>query len=55
MIRFVGAKAVPARLPEENDFRLDVDGLIRSLTPKTKLVILNSPGTPPAGSSRRAT
>lgn len=49
MIRFVGGKPVPARLPEENDFRLDVDGLIRSLSPKTKLVILNSPGNPTGG------
>jgi aspartate/methionine/tyrosine aminotransferase len=49
MIRFVGAKPVPARLPEENDFRLDVDGVIRSLTPKTKMLILNSPGNPTGG------
>ncbi|MBI3818172.1 MAG: pyridoxal phosphate-dependent aminotransferase [Planctomycetes bacterium] len=49
MIRFVGGKPVPARLPEEHDFRLDVDGLIKSLSPKTKLIILNSPGNPTGG------
>jgi aspartate/methionine/tyrosine aminotransferase len=49
MIRFVGAKPVPARLPEENDFRLDVEGLLKSLTPKTRLLILNSPGNPTGG------
>lgn len=49
MIRFVGGKPVPARLPEENDFRLDVDGLLKSLSPKTKLIILNSPGNPTGG------
>jgi aspartate/methionine/tyrosine aminotransferase len=31
------------------DFRLDVDGLIKSLTPKTRLLILNSPGNPTGG------
>jgi len=49
MIRFVGGKPVPVRLPEEKDFRLDVDGLISSLTPKTKLVIINSPQNPTGG------
>ncbi|MFN0207133.1 MAG: pyridoxal phosphate-dependent aminotransferase [Planctomycetota bacterium] len=49
MIRFVNGKPVPARLPEENDFVLDVDALVKSLTPKTKLLILNSPGNPTGG------
>lgn len=49
MIRFVGGKPVPARLPEDKDFRLDVDGVIQSLSPKTKLIILNSPGNPTGG------
>ncbi|MBL8695722.1 MAG: pyridoxal phosphate-dependent aminotransferase [Planctomycetes bacterium] len=49
MIRFVGGKPVPVRLPEEKDFRLDVDGLISALTPKTKLVIINSPQNPTGG------
>src|SRR5262245_23965019 len=49
MIRFVGAKPVPVRLPEEKDFRLDVDALVASLTPRTRLVILNSPQNPTGG------
>jgi aspartate/methionine/tyrosine aminotransferase len=49
MIRFVGGKPVPARLPEEKQFGLDVDGLIQSLSPRTKLLILNSPGNPTGG------
>ncbi len=49
MIRFVGAKPVPVRLPEEKDFRLDVDGLARAITKKTRLVIINSPHNPTGG------
>ncbi|HKE01674.1 MAG TPA: pyridoxal phosphate-dependent aminotransferase [Planctomycetota bacterium] len=54
MIRFVGAKPVPIALPEENDFRLDVDGLVRSLTPRTRMVILNSPQNPTGGVLEKA-
>ncbi|MCX7731354.1 MAG: pyridoxal phosphate-dependent aminotransferase, partial [Candidatus Caldatribacterium sp.] len=46
IIDFVGAKAVPLRLREENDFRIDVDELRRLVTPKTKMIVLNSPGNP---------
>ncbi len=46
MIDFVGAKAVPAPLREENDFRIDVDELCRKVTPRTRLIILNSPENP---------
>jgi aspartate/methionine/tyrosine aminotransferase len=49
MIDFVGAKAVPAPLREENDFRLDIDELETLITPKTKLLIINSPGNPTGG------
>jgi aspartate aminotransferase len=46
IIDFVGAKAVPLRLREENDFRVDVEELRRLVTPKTKMIVLNSPGNP---------
>ncbi|MBC7222663.1 MAG: pyridoxal phosphate-dependent aminotransferase [Anaerolineae bacterium] len=49
MIRFVGAKPVPIPLRMERDFRLDVDQLADLLSPRTKLVILNSPHNPTGG------
>ena len=49
MINYVGAKAVPVPLREDQNWALDVDELARSLTPKTKLVILNSPHNPTGG------
>lgn len=49
MIDFVGGKAVPIVLSEKNDFRLDIDELIRKVGPKTKLLILNSPSNPTGG------
>ena len=49
MINYVGAKAVPVPLREDQNWSLDVDEFARSLTPKTKLVILNSPHNPTGG------
>ncbi|MCX5975779.1 MAG: pyridoxal phosphate-dependent aminotransferase [Coprothermobacterota bacterium] len=49
MIRFTGARPVPITLHEELDFRLDVDELRRLITPKTKMIILNSPHNPTGG------
>ncbi len=46
MIRFVGAKAVALPLRMENEFRVDVDELKSLVTPRTKLLILNSPQNP---------
>src|SRR5438105_5535319 len=46
MINFLGAKAVPIRLREEMDFRLDVDELRDLINDRTKLLILNSPQNP---------
>lgn len=46
MIEYTGAKAVPAVLREENDFRLDVDELRTLVNKRTRLLILNSPGNP---------
>ena len=43
---FTGATPVPLPLREENDFRVDVDELARLVTPRTKLLILNSPHNP---------
>ncbi|MCJ7458951.1 MAG: pyridoxal phosphate-dependent aminotransferase [candidate division Zixibacteria bacterium] len=49
VIEFLGAKPVPIQLREENDFRLDIDELKKQVTPKTKLIIINSPQNPTGG------
>ena len=49
MINYVGAKAVPIRLREELDFRLDVDEFASLINDRTKLVIVNSPHNPTGG------
>jgi len=49
VIRFVGGKPVPIPLREENQFRLDVQELAKLITPKTKMLIINSPGNPTGG------
>jgi aspartate/methionine/tyrosine aminotransferase len=49
MINYVGAKAVPIRLREELDFRLDVDELAGLINDRTKLIIINSPQNPTGG------
>ena len=46
VIDFAGAKAVPIPLREENQFRLDVDELEKLITPKTRVLIINSPQNP---------
>ncbi|HZP96802.1 MAG TPA: pyridoxal phosphate-dependent aminotransferase [Candidatus Limnocylindria bacterium] len=49
MIGFAGGTPVPLPLREENDFAPDLDELRRMVTPKTKLIILNSPHNPTGG------
>jgi aspartate/methionine/tyrosine aminotransferase len=49
MINYVGAKAVPIRLREELEFRLDVNEFAGLINERTKLVILNSPQNPTGG------
>jgi aspartate aminotransferase len=49
MINYVGGKAVPIRLREELEFRLDVDELASLINDRTKLLILNSPQNPTGG------
>ncbi|MBI2780763.1 MAG: pyridoxal phosphate-dependent aminotransferase [Chloroflexi bacterium] len=47
--RFVGGISVPIPIRMENDFRLDVDELATLITPRTKLLVLNSPANPTGG------
>jgi aspartate/methionine/tyrosine aminotransferase len=49
MINYVGAKAVPIRLREELEFRLDLNELASLINDRTKLLILNSPQNPTGG------
>jgi aspartate/methionine/tyrosine aminotransferase len=49
MIEFSGAKAVPLPLREEHQFRLDVEELAGLITPRTRLLIINSPANPTGG------
>ncbi len=49
IVKFVGAKPVPVQLREENDFRFSIDEFRSLITPRTKMVILNSPGNPTGG------
>ena len=45
MAAYIGAKLVPCPIRQENDFRLDPDELASLITPRTKLVIINTPAT----------
>lgn len=49
MIDFVGARAIPVPIREENDFRLDVAELASLITPQTRFLIINSPANPTGG------
>jgi aspartate aminotransferase len=49
MINFSGARAVPIPLREQRQFRLDVKELAGLITPRTKLIIINSPANPTGG------
>ncbi|MGE5617817.1 MAG: pyridoxal phosphate-dependent aminotransferase [Sphingomonadaceae bacterium] len=49
MIDFVGAKAVPLELREDKEFGIDLAELRSKITPRTRLLILNSPHNPTGG------
>jgi aspartate/methionine/tyrosine aminotransferase len=49
MTRFMGAIPVPIRLRAENDFRIDLDELRTLITPRTRMLIFNSPQNPTGG------
>lgn len=45
----VGAVPVPVRVYEKNGFMYDLDDLRAAITPKTKLILINSPSNPTGG------
>lgn len=49
MINFVGAAPVPVPLLMEKDFRFDIEEFKGLVSPKTKMIILNSPQNPTGG------
>lgn len=48
-IRYCGAVPVTVPLHESNQFRLNPDDLRKRITPKTRLIIINSPSNPTGG------
>jgi aspartate/methionine/tyrosine aminotransferase len=49
VIEYLGAEAVPLALRQSNEFRLDLDEVKSKLSPRTRLLILNSPQNPTGG------
>ncbi len=54
LTRFVGATPVPIPIRQEHEFRLDVDELAALITPRTRLLVINSPANPTGGVLTRA-
>jgi aspartate aminotransferase len=48
-IQYLGANPVPLHLSEENNFTVKAEHLACLLSPKTKMIILNSPSNPTGG------
>ncbi len=49
LVNFIGATPVSAPIRQENDFRLDVEELRSLVTPRTRLLIVNTPANPTGG------
>jgi aspartate/methionine/tyrosine aminotransferase len=49
MIEYTGAKPVPVPIREENGFAFSAEETLSLITPKTRLLILNSPANPTGG------
>ena len=49
MIEFTGARPIPVPVREENGFAFSAEETLGLLTPKTRLLILNSPANPTGG------
>ena len=46
MINFVGGIPVPMKLLASNNFEIDLNDIVNQISPKTKLMIINSPNNP---------
>ncbi|HYM49309.1 MAG TPA: pyridoxal phosphate-dependent aminotransferase [Candidatus Limnocylindrales bacterium] len=49
LVRLAGGTPVPIALRERNQFRLDIEELRSKITPRTRLIIINSPHNPTGG------
>jgi len=54
MIEYTGARPVPVPIREENGFAFSADETLALITPRTRLLILNSPANPTGGVTPRA-
>ena len=54
MIEFTGAKAIPVPIREENGFAFSAEETLALITPKTRLLIINSPANPTGGVTPKA-
>ena len=55
VIKFSGATPVPIPLLEDRDFSFDAQAVLDSITPRTRLLIINSPANPTGGAISRET
>jgi aspartate/methionine/tyrosine aminotransferase len=53
MIEFTGATPVPVPIREENDFAFSAEETLNLITPRTRLLIINSPANPTGGVTPR--
>ena len=51
VIEFSGAQAIPIPLLEDRGFSFSADNVLSQVTPRTRLVILNSPANPTGGAA----
>jgi len=54
MIEYTGAKPVPVPIREENGFAFSAEETLKLITPRTRLLILNSPANPTGGVTPKA-
>ena len=54
VIEYSGAKAVPIRLREENEYAFSAEEVLAGITPKTRLIIINSPANPTGGATPKS-
>ncbi|HXZ66985.1 MAG TPA: aminotransferase class I/II-fold pyridoxal phosphate-dependent enzyme, partial [Alphaproteobacteria bacterium] len=54
MIEFTGAKPIPMPIREENGFAFSAEETLKLITPRTRLLIINSPANPTGGVTPKA-
>ncbi len=54
VIRYTGATAVPMALHEDKGFAFSAEAVLDQITPRTRLIIVNSPANPTGGVTPRA-